>query len=126
MGAPGDARPGKIHGFEGLTAETATWHAWRDVMPAGSASLHVIGDVRVSNPGVSAVLTMRCPQGISPATLILDLSLIQQPGMWITAMTTVQTRFDGILPPSGSRYDAVEVYLHDEQLVLIDNIRDVS
>jgi hypothetical protein len=44
--------------------------------------LHVCGEILVANPGVEVILLKREPQGINPAILILDLLLIQRPGIW--------------------------------------------
>ena len=123
---PGDAFPWKPVGFAGFSKASPGWYAWLDTMPPGPNHLHVVGDVLVSNPGVLAVLTMREPQGTNPKILILDLSLVQQPGMWPAVMSHAQSRFDRFLPSGPSPYQSVEVYLGATKIVTIDHIQIVS
>ena len=119
---PGDAWPWKPLGFEGFSEESPGWYAWQDTMPNGPSALHVVGDVLVSNPGVSALLTMRISKDTPPGALALDLSLIQQPGIWPQVMAHVQTKFDRYLPATSKQYASVEVYLSSVRIVLIDHI----
>ncbi len=58
------------------------WLAWNNLMPPEPLSFHVIGKVEVPNPGVEVILVIRRPQGINPQILLLDLILIQRPGVW--------------------------------------------
>jgi hypothetical protein len=92
------------------------WYAWIDEMPPPPNHLHVVGDVFVGNPGVEALLTMKEPQGTDPAVLLLDLHLVQRPGMWSPVMTWIQARYDRTLPPGGPRFVGVQVLLNDSQL----------
>ena len=58
------------------------WHAWINKLPPPPDTLHVRGSVTVSNPGVDVSLYKRVPQGINPAILLLNLMLVQRPGIW--------------------------------------------
>jgi hypothetical protein len=62
--------------------KTQNWHAWINKMPPPPERLHVWGEVEVSNPGVEVALFKRQPQGINPTIILLDLFLIQRPGIW--------------------------------------------
>ena len=57
------------------------WYAWINRMPPKPDGLHVIGEVFANNAGVQAELRVREPQGINPDILLLDLHLVQRPGM---------------------------------------------
>lgn len=94
--------------------QTKDWHAWINAMPPGPNSLHVVGEVQVGNPGVVPELTVREPQGINPAILLLDLHLVQRPGMWPQVMTWKQARFDKVLAPRAPRPTQVEVFATGE------------
>lgn len=126
QGDRGDAFPRTPAGFAGFAKESLGWHAWLDTMPPAPEHLHVVGEVIVSNPGVRALLTMRYPQGINPAILILDLFLIQEPGIWSTVMCDAQPRFDRVMPSDFARYQSVEVYLEGVKIVSIDHIQIVG
>lgn len=103
-----------------MTTECKDWQAWLDKMPPRPYELHVVGDAMVSNPGVRPMLTMRIPQGINPAILILDLHLVQQPGIWPQVMTCVPVRFDRVMPSGASDYTSVEIYSDGERIAQID------
>lgn len=109
-----------------MSTQCRDWHAWLNTMPPKPDDFHVAGDILVSNPGVQPILTMREPQGINPAILMLDLNLVQQSGMWPQAMTCASARFDRVMPPKTANYQAVEIYSTGERIVLIDNISIVS
>ncbi|MGE7959155.1 hypothetical protein ACQKQA_21690 [Pseudomonas sp. NPDC089530] len=102
------------------------WHAWLDTMPPKPDELHVVGDVEVANPGVTAYLTVRVPQGINPAILLLDLHLFQRPGHWIQQVTCTQARFSRVLPPNSTHYTAIEIFYNGERIAFIDHIPHVS
>ena len=70
--------------------KTQNWYAWINKMPPPPDTLYVRGEVEVSNPGVEVALYKRQPQGINPAIILLDLFLIQRPGIW-PAMVTLKT-----------------------------------
>jgi hypothetical protein len=46
------------------------------------------------NMGQTASLTRAVPQGINPAILILDLKMVQKPGIWPQAVVPRLVRFD--------------------------------
>lgn len=93
------------------SADTKDWHAWNDEMPPAPNDFHVIGDVLVPNPGVTASLHPRSPQGINSTILLLNLVLIQRTGMWPQMMTWTQARYDKVV--LGSPYKTVQIYLDD-------------
>jgi hypothetical protein len=72
------------------------WYAWNDLMPPRPNHLHVVGEVQVANPGVLALLSSKEPQGINPNILILDLHLVQQPGIWPQHTTWAQATYTKI------------------------------
>jgi hypothetical protein len=90
--------------------DTRDWYSWVNLMPPPPDDFHVTGEVLVGNPGVQAELVPRVPQGIKPAILLLDLHLVQRPGMWPQVMTWVQARYDRVLLPGAIRYTDVEVF----------------
>jgi hypothetical protein len=90
--------------------KTRNWYAWINLMPPKPDDFHVIGDALVGNPGVQAELCMREPQGSNPSILLLDLHLVQRPGMWPEVMTWMQCRYDRTLSPIDPRYTDVEVF----------------
>ena len=89
---------------------TRDWYAWLNLMPPKPDDLHVTGEVMVGNPGVQAELCLKEPQGINPQMLLLDLHLVQRPGMWTQQVTWVPCRYDKVLGPSSPRYTSVEVF----------------
>lgn len=103
-----------------MVTQCKDWQAWLDKMPPKPHELHVVGDVMVSNPGVQPTLTMRIPQGINPAILMLDLHLVQQPGMWPQVMTCAPVRFDRVMPPGAPDYASIEIYSNREQIAQVD------
>lgn len=86
------------------------WHAWLNTMPPKPDDFHVVGDVFVGNPGVQGELGFREPQGFNPAILLLDLHLVQRPGMWIQSMSWIQCRYDRVVTPNSQHYTDVEVF----------------
>lgn len=85
--------------------DTKAWYAWINLMPPKPYELHAVGDVRVGNPGVIVELRPREPQGANPAILLLDLHLVDRPGMWPQVMSWVQCRYDRVLVPSDAFTD---------------------
>lgn len=104
-----------------MTIQCKDWHAWFNLMPPKPDTLHVVGDVVVPNPGVQPVLTMKEPQGINPTILLLDLQLVQQPGIWPQVVSCVQARFDRVLVKP-SDYVSVQILHGDEIIVTIKKI----
>lgn len=76
----------------GLDAKN--WGAWINRMPPGPASLHVVGNLMLSNPGQVPVLKPATPQGTNERVLILDLTMDQKPGMWPQVILPGQARYD--------------------------------
>lgn len=100
--------------------DTRNWYAWLNQMPPKPDDFHVVGEVYVPNPGVSALLTYKEPQGINPEILLLDLHLVQQPGVWPQVFTWAQARYDSIIRPGGVNYKQVEVFYENDSIALID------
>ncbi|AZD80088.1 hypothetical protein [Pseudomonas chlororaphis] len=109
-----------------MITNCTNWHAWLDTIPPKPDELHVVGDVEVANPGVKAYLTVRVPQGINPAILMLDLHLYQRPGQWIQVITCTQVRFTRVLPPNSVLYSAIEIFHNGERIAYIDEIPHIS
>lgn len=99
--------------------ETRNWRAWINLMPPKPGDFHVTGEVYVSNPGIKPELTPRIPQGINPAILLLDLKLIQQPGMVAQVMTWAKTNFKETMPPKSQGYSEVEIHFNGESIAQI-------
>jgi len=108
--------------FAGFSARSPGWCAWVDKMPPRPNTIHVVGDVLVSNPGVEGVLTMRAPEIGDRDTLKLDLVLIQRPGQWAQLVTQIQARFDRLMPAGICPYQSVAVFLGGTEIVRIDHI----
>ena len=109
-----------------MVTQCSDWQAWLNKMPPKPDELHVVGDVMVSNPGVQPTLTMRNLQGFNPSVLMLDLHLVQKPGMWPQVITCASARFDRVMPPNAPSYQSVEIYSEGERIALIDQISIVS
>ncbi len=99
--------------------ETKNWYAWVNLMPPKPDDFHVIGEILVGNPGIQAQLCVKEPQGINPNILLLDLHLVQQPGIWPQVMTWVQARYDKILTPGSPGYEQVEIFFDNESIAQI-------
>ena len=93
-------------------AETRDWYAWINLMPPPPEDLHIVGEVYVPNPGVEPLLTPKVPQGTNPKILLLDLHLIQQPGIWPQVFVWKPVRFDKVV--SGMQYTQVQIFCGDE------------
>lgn len=102
--------------------ETRDWYAWNNLMPPKPDDFHVIGEVRVGNPGIIAQLFPKEPQGINPDILLLDLVLVQQPGIWPEVLTWVPARYDKVV--LNSTYTSVEIFCQDERIAGIE-VEDV-
>jgi hypothetical protein len=98
-------------------AETQDWYAWIDTTPPQPDELHVIGEIKVGNPGIYAVLRKRVPQGINPRILLLDLHLIQKPGIWPQIVTCIAVRYDAVI--IGRGYTQVDVLYKGELIAQI-------
>lgn len=105
-----------------MTIECKDWHAWLDTMPPKPDEFHVSGDIIVGNPGIRPILTMRNPPGINQTILMLDLSLVQQAGMWPQVVTCAQAKFNRVMPPGATAYNSVQIFLNGEKIASIDKI----
>jgi hypothetical protein len=99
--------------------DTRNWRAWIDLMPPNPGDFQVTGEVYVSNPGIRPELTPAIPQGINPAILLLDLKLVQQPGMWTQVMTWAKTNYKETTTPKSQRYSEVEIHFNGESIAQI-------
>ena len=104
-------------------AKTREWYAWNNLMPPRPFQFHIIGEVQVPNPGVEALLVPREPQGTNPRHILLDLILIQKPGIWPQVLTWVQARYDKVL--RGKGYEQAQVFCGDETIADIE-VENVS
>ena len=98
-------------------AETQDWYAWIDTTPPKPDELHVIGEIKVGNPGIYAVLRKKAPQGINPRILLLDLLLIQKPGIWPPQVTCIAVRYDAVI--TGRGFSEVDVFCENEIIAQI-------
>jgi hypothetical protein len=83
---------------------TRDWHAWNDLMPPGPPRFHVAGEVEVPNPGVEVLLAPRL-QGINPRILLLDLHLVERPGLWPPTVVWKPAKYDKV----NATYDQVQI-----------------
>jgi hypothetical protein len=95
-------------------APTRDWYAWNNLMPPKPDDFHVVGEVQVCNPGIMAMLCPKEPQGINPDMLLMDLILVQQPGVWPQLITWVPARYDKIL--MNSTYRSVSIFCDGDQI----------
>lgn len=109
-----------------MTIKSKDWYAWLNTMPPTPDDFHVVGDVEVANPGIEACLTMRSPPGFVPQALMLDLHLVQRPGIWTQQLTWTQARFDRVMPPHSPIYTTVEIFYEGERIAFIEEIHRVS
>ncbi|MBX3305908.1 MAG: hypothetical protein KF751_07625 [Nitrospira sp.] len=99
--------------------DTRNWRAWIDLMPPKPGDFQVTGEVYASNPGIRPELTPSIPQGINPAILMLDLKLVQQPGMWPQVMTWAKVNYKESMGPKSHRYSEVEIRSNGESIAQI-------
>jgi len=92
---------------------TRDWYAWNDTMPPKPNEFHVVGEVQVSNPGVDVLLTPRIPQGFNPRILLMDLILLQRPGIWPQLVVWKQARYDKL----NADYSEVQIFFNNDVLV---------
>lgn len=123
---PGDVFPRTSGLADSAHFANEDWHGWINAMPPGPASVHIIGDVTVANAGVLAILTLASPPGINPASLLLDLHLIQQPGIWPMVVTTTQARFDRVIRPGIAQPTAAEIRHNGRIIATIPELSVVS
>lgn len=101
-------------------AETRNWYAWLDTMPPKPDHLYATGQVQVPNPGVHALLRRKEPQGINPEILLLDLFLIQNPGLWPQIVTWVPARYEEVVAGNEAyTYKEVSIFCGEEIIAQI-------
>jgi hypothetical protein len=88
-------------------------------MPPKPDDFHVIGEILVDNPGVQGELCPKEPEEIDPNILLLDLHLVQRPGVWPQVRTWVQCRYDRILSPRSPKYTDVEVFYNGASIAKV-------
>ncbi|MDJ0616240.1 MAG: hypothetical protein QNJ63_05700 [Calothrix sp. MO_192.B10] len=103
-------------------APTRDWYAWNNLMPPKPDDFHVVGEVEVGNPGIVAKLYPRVPQGINPEILLMNLVLIQQPGIWPQIVTWIPARYDKVI--MNSMYKRVNIFCEDNIIADIE-VEDV-
>jgi hypothetical protein len=99
-------------------AATRQWYAWLNTMPPKPDDFHVTGEVQVANPGIEALLLKREPQGINPSILLLDLHLVQKPGIWPAKVSWAQARYDEV--PAAGSYTEVNVFCESKAIARMD------
>ncbi len=80
------------------------WLAWDLTNPP---TFFLVGTVQVPNPGVDPVLTEKFPQGTPGNLIMVDLHLVQRPGLWPQHVVTKFAEFE----KPGVQYDLCDVYL---------------
>ena len=80
--------------IKGENFDKGAWHAWINNFPGGPPSFHVRGEVWVGNPGVEALLFTKYPQGINKDILLLELVLVQKPGVWTQVPVLTEAKYD--------------------------------
>ncbi len=103
--------------------DTRDWYAWNDRMPPKPDYFHVVGEVQVPNPGVFAMLCPKVPQGTNPKILLMDLILVQQPGIWPQVITWVIAKYEKFIV--NTYYDRVEIFCEGIQIADIP-VEDVA
>lgn len=103
-------------------APTRDWYAWNNLMPPKPDDFHIVGEVQVGNPGIVAKLYPREPQGINPDILLMNLILVQQPGIWPQFLTWVPVRYDKII--MNSTYTSVNIFCGDDSIanIQVENV----
>ena len=99
--------------------ENERWYAWENLQPPGPRKLHVIGEVVVPNPGVDVSLVEKYPQGFNPTILLLELVLVQKPGVWPQVLVKKQIHFEKLTQGSPYNYRSVEVFAGGGQLPIV-------
>lgn len=98
--------------------QSENWTAWINKMPPPPDELHVRGEVIVGNPGVDVYLFKTVPQGINPDILLLDLVLVQQPGIWIPKVTKKTARYEEV--GASLAYSSVSILSGGTSITQID------
>lgn len=101
--------------------QTRDWYAWNNLMPPRPDAFHLVGEVQVPNPGVDVLLVPRNPQGINPQILLIDLVLVQQPGIWPQMVIWKPARYDKVKVT----YTNVEIFFDNQSIasIPVDNVQ---
>lgn len=113
----------QTHVVSSSSVVSRNWYAWLNTMPPKPDDFHVTGEVQVGNPGVHALLLKKEPQGINPAILLLDLHLVQKPGIWPQIVSWAPARYDEIV--RGTTYTEVSI-LFDGKVIATMPVEIVS
>ena len=97
------------------------WNAWIDVMPGSKPTLYVTGEVQTGAANLVPVLTEAVPQGINPAILLLDLTIVQQ-GVGIQLVAFRPARFEKAAKQG--QYSHVEIRFGGE-LVAYERVQTI-
>ena len=76
-----------------------------------SKSAMVRARIEAELTGIVAMLCPKVPQGINPDILLIDLVLIQRPGIWPQLVTWIPAKYDKIIV--NSTYKTVNVFCED-------------
>jgi hypothetical protein len=87
--------------------QTRHWHAYLNTQPPKPDNFYVVGEAYVPNPGVTPRLHKIEPQGFNPAILMLELFLVQEPGIWPQGFVWNPARYDD--PAASPEYGSVEI-----------------
>lgn len=93
---------------------TRDWYAWNNLMPPKPDDFHIVGEVQVGNPSITAMLCPQEPQGNNADVLSMNLILIESAGGSIQVLTWVPARYDKIL--LNSTYKRVEIFYESQKI----------
>lgn len=94
--------------------ESKDWYAWNNLMPPKPDDFHVVGQVKVSNPGIVCEMRYKEPQGINPDIVLLELILIQRPGYWPQVTTWADAKYDKVMKTA--HYTNAEILYEDSSI----------
>ena len=98
--------------------DSENWYSWVNLMPGtvgsdGLTELRIIGNVLVANPGVNVSLTVG-DQGFNPEVLVMNLELVQEPGIFPAVLTWKQATFEQSINMDYQNYTAIQLFHNDE------------
>jgi hypothetical protein len=76
------------------TSNCSGWSAIHDFMPPGPARLKVRGECTFPTPGFKVTLKRKQPQGINPAILILEKTVVKPIGLEPQLVTTIPVEYE--------------------------------
>jgi hypothetical protein len=94
------------------------WNAWLDLMPVGSPTLRVAGEVETPASNHVPKLTEASPQGFNPKILILDLDIVDTGGTGTPAFGYRDASFEK--RAERDQYTHVEIRFHGSSVVLLE------